>query len=141
MTLETERIAIEGRWQTLWVDTGSPPAALTPVGYSKQDFTQTVGGNSVRLTINDGMAEARSIGSPGTNLVRNNGSITIQIYVPGGAGEATMRPLAETAQGIFRNVVFGGIRCRVPYVSGTTENAPFLVWNIVAPFVRDELNG
>ena len=138
MTLETERIAIEGRFQTLWVE-GSPAAAITPVGYSSQPFTPTA--SSVRLTIRDGMAEAQSIGSPGTNLVRNVGIIIIQIFVAGGAGEATMRPLAETAQGIFRNVVFGGIRCRVPYVSGMTEEPPFLIWNIVAPFVRDELNG
>jgi hypothetical protein len=141
MTLETERIAIEGRCQTLWLNDDSPPTALTPIGFSSHKFEPTEAGNSARLTIRNGVATAESIGSPGTNLVRNIGVIMIQIFVPGGGGEATVRPLAETAMGIFRNVTFGGITCWVPYVSSQMEDAPFLIWTVVAPFKRDELNG
>ena len=141
MTLETERIAIETRFNDLWLNEDSPPTALTRIGYSSHGFKPTEDGDSVRLTIMDGKAETVSAGSPGTNLVRNTGIIVIEVFSHGGKGEETVRPLAETAMGIFRNVTFGGIRCRVPYVTAQIEAPPFLIWKIVAPFERDEFNG
>lgn len=141
MTLETERIAIETRFGDLWLNDDSPPTALTPVGFSSHGFEPADAGDSVRLTIMNGKAETVSSGSPGSNTVRNTGIIVIEIFSPGGKGEETIRPLAETALGIFRNVTFDGIRCRVPYVTAQIEAAPFLIWKIIAPFERDEFNG
>lgn len=140
MTLETERSAIEGRWATNWV-TGSPSAARTPTGYGRHKFTPTASGNSVRLTILSGAADTISAGDPGNNTVRNVGLILIEIFVPGGAGEATIRPLADAAMEIFRNAYFSGIRCRTPYVQAIREEPPFLTWVVAVPFERDELNG
>jgi len=141
MTLETERIAIETRFNDLWLNEDSPPTALTRVGFSSHGFKPTEDGDSVRLTIMNGRAETVSAGSPGANLVRNSGIIVIEIFSPGGKGEETIRPLAETVIGIFRNVDFGGIRCRAPYLVAQLEEPPFLIWKIVAPYERDEFNG
>lgn len=140
MSLDSERSAIEARWKTLWV-TGSPSAARTETGYSGHGFEPARGTNSVRLTIRSGAAEQMSMGDPGNNVVRHAGVIFIEIFVPGNAGEAAIRPLADAAMDIFRNEVFGGVRCRVPYVSGQRDQEPFLVWTIAVPFERDETNG
>ncbi|MDH3579975.1 MAG: DUF4128 domain-containing protein [Hyphomicrobiales bacterium] len=134
MTLTTEYDAIEARFDTQW-------AGATPVGYSGQEFTPTAAGNSVRLTVMSGGADQMSAGDPGNNVVRHVGLIVIEIFVPGGDGEVAVRPLADNAMDIFRNQIFGGVRCRVPYVSAHREEPPFLIWNVICPFERDEFNG
>lgn len=140
MSLETERSAIEGRWQTLWV-AGSPSAARTTTGYGRYGFEPARGSNSVRLTILSGAADTISAGDPGNNVTRSAGVIMIEIFVPGDSGEATVRPLADAAMDIYRNEYFGGIRCRTPYIMAIREEPPFLVWVVAVPFERDETNG
>ncbi|ASY62527.1 hypothetical protein SJ05684_c10700 [Sinorhizobium sojae CCBAU 05684] len=138
MTLETERSAIESRFATQWA--ASAYSALK-VGYDGQKFEFVANTTSVRMRIADGAAEQISFGSPGTNLIRNVGVILFQIATPGGVGTATLRPIEETIMGFFRNVTFGGVRCRVPYVIGREDEPPFLLSTIACPFERDEYNG
>lgn len=138
MSLETERQAIEGRFQTAWA--ASAYAALK-VGYDGHKFEFVKDTTSVRLTIRDGEAQQISFGNPGTNLVRNVGVILIQIATPGGDGTATVRPIEDFVMTVFRNQTFGGVRCRIPYLIGRDEQPPFLVSTVVIPFERDEYNG
>ncbi|MBX5238624.1 hypothetical protein [Rhizobium sp. NLR22b] len=137
MSLETERAAIEGRFKTLWA--ASAYAALK-VGYDGHKFDFVSGQTSVRLRIADGDAEQISFGNPGANLVRHVGVIFFQIATPGGVGTATVRPIEETLMGFFRNVTFGGVRCRIPYLMGREEEPPFLISTVACPFERDEYN-
>lgn len=139
MTLATERSLIETRWADQWV-TGSPSAARTPTGYDDHKFTPTPNGNSVRLTIANASAEQVSMGDPGNNVSRTTGVVFIQIFVPGGAGSATVRALADAAMAVFRNWNSGVLRFRIPYVSARVEDPPFLVWTIACPFQRDEFD-
>jgi len=136
MTLETERIAIEGRFKTAW----DSAYASMKVGYDGHKFEFVRDTSSVRLSILDGDAQQISFGSPGTNLVRHVGVIMIEIAAPGGAGSITIRPIADAAMTVFRNVTFGGVRCRIPYVMSRQEEPPFLIWSIACPFERDEFN-
>lgn len=137
MSYASERAAIEGRFQTLWV-TGSPSSARTPVGYDGHPFTPTNG--SVRLTIRNGGAEQMSFGAPGTNIARHVGVIFLEFYTEGGKGSAASRALEDAAEAIFISQVFGGVRCRVPYISGESEEQPFLVRTMAIPYERDEFN-
>ncbi|MDF1685360.1 MAG: phage tail terminator-like protein [Parvibaculaceae bacterium] len=126
--------AIQGRFQTQW-------AGATDVGYDGHDFTPPEDANSVRLTIVDGAGFNRSIGSPGSNLVRYAGSILVQIFVPGGEGAKTVRGLADDVAAIFRNATFDGVRCGISQVQGRVEEPPFLQWTLSIPFQWDAHHG
>lgn len=136
MSYETERNAINDRFKTAWAS--AYPSMK--VGYDGHKFEFETP-SSVRMVIADGDAQQISFGSPGTNLVRHVGVIMIQIAVTGGAGTATIRPIVDAAMTVFRNVTFGGVRCRIPYVMDRKEEPPFLIWTIACPFERDEHNG
>lgn len=130
------RAAIEGRFATQWMN-GSQPR--TPIGWDGHTFTPVK--NSVRLTILDGEGRNASVGSPGSNVVRHVGVLAIQVFTEGGKGTAASRTYEDLIAAIFRNVTIDGIRFSVPYVSGSVEEAPFLIRTVMIPFNSDAFNG
>lgn len=136
MSLSSERAAIEGRFKT---QLAASAYSSWAVGYDAHDFKAQV--NSFRLTIQSGGAENESMGAPGSNMVRHAGAIMIQIFTNGGTGSETARGAAEAVMGFFRNQLFGGVRCRAPYVSGTSDAEGFYTMTVAVPFERDEFNG
>ena len=129
---------IEGRFQTLWA---ASAYAAYKVGYSGHTFKFVKDTVSARLRIANGEGEQKSLGSPGTNLVRNVGVLFVQVAAPGGQGESLSRQIEEVIMGFFRNQYFSGIRCRVPYIMSRDEEPPFLISSVAIPFERDEYNG
>lgn len=136
MNTSAIRAAIEGRFASHWVNGAQP---RTPIGWDGHTFTPVK--NSVRLTILDGEGRNASVGSPGTNLVRHAGVVAIQVYTEGGKGTAASRVNEDQIADIFRNVTVDGIRFGVPYVSGSIEQAPFLIRTVMIPFTVDNFNG
>lgn len=130
------RAAIESRFATLWVNGAQP---RTPIGFDGHTFPPVK--NSVRLTILDGEGRNASVGSPGTNLVRHAGVVAIQVFTEGGKGTAASRAYEDQIATIFRNVTVDGIRFGVPYVSGSLEQAPYLIRTVMIPYASDAFNG
>ena len=138
MSFAALRQTIETRLSQQWV-TGSPSVPRTPIGFDGQTFTPVK--NSIRLTILDGEGRNASIGAPGSNLVRHAGVIAIQVFTEGGKGTAASRTYEDLIATIFRNWTSGGLRCGVPYVSGSVEEPPFLTRTVMIPFTADNFNG
>lgn len=138
MSYESERAAIEGRWDTEWVS-GSPSSARTPTAYENVPYEPTLGTSWVRLSILNGEALQISTGDPGNNQHRHVGVIAIQIFTPAGQGTNAGRALADLAAAVFRNQRFSGLYAKVPYISGTSNDGPWHQTNVTVPFWRDEL--
>lgn len=140
MSFETERIAIETRFQTQWL-TGSPAALRTPVGMPGHVFTPPEGESSVKLSILNGAGFNMSMGDPGSNLVRYAGLLTINILTPGGLGTKAARDLADLIQPIFTNWRSGTLLFRTMNTGPADETQPFYMLPVSFAFERDETHG
>lgn len=144
MSLNLERQAIESRFIQEWA-TGSPAVALTPFGLPGHTFTPPVGQSSVRLSIMSGESFNKSMGDPGSNLIRYAGVIHIQIYTKGGVGSKAATDLAELIRPIFTNWSDdwrdGKLRVRTMRAWPAVETLPFYMLPVSFAFTRDEFQG
>lgn len=148
MTLVTERVAIE-RW---FLDRAPLDVAI---GWDGQTFKPDPEGQSIRLTIQNGIVLRESFGQPGQNLAAHVGVLQAQIMVPGGVGSDAWRGLADAVMGIFTGALMGpdggpveshaqpgiiqfGRDGNLPYIAGRTDDPPFTTVTVNAPFVRFE---
>lgn len=141
MSLVTEREMIETHFKDLWFDTING-VYRTPVQW--EDITVETSDTSpwVAIKILNGQEANRSVGTPGSNIVRAVGVLTIQVHIPSGFGSAQFRTYADDIMAQFRNTVLGNIRFMPPYVSGgSIKVGNFSSWTIMCPFTRDEFNG
>lgn len=137
MGYASERVAIEGRWNTEWV-TGLPASARTQTAYENVPFEPPESDAWVRLTILNGEGKQISAGDPGNNTHRYVGVISIQIFTPAAEGSNAGRVLADHAADVFRNQTFGGVQAKVPHISASRTEAPWHQINVTVPFWRDE---
>lgn len=135
MSYATERSDIETHIKN---QLAASAISTWPVGYDGHAFAAVA--NSLRLTILPGGSEQMTMGAPGSNLSRHAGAILIQIFTSGGVGSVSDRAATDIIAAMFRNQTIGAVRCRLPYVSGVIEDAPFRVTTLAIPFERDEYN-
>jgi len=140
MNLDQQRAAIETRFMAQWM-IGSPLALRTPVGMPGFTFTPPVGASSVRMSILNGTSMNKSMGSPGSNIVRHAGVLMFQIFTPGGVGTKTANDLADLIEPIFINWRSGGLLARTMDKGAVDETAPFYMLPVSFTFQRDNLNG
>lgn len=128
MTYKAESIAIESRFA----------AAFTAcsVKYSNVQFDPTPGEAFAEINIIIADSIRASIGD--TNLHRNVGIISVNIYEPLHTGTATGKEKADLAAAVFRSASFSGITCRSPKVVEVGEIGEWYVINMSVPFFRDE---
>lgn len=143
MTYQLERAALEIYTRAIW------PGVL---GFDGQTFTPV--NDSVMMTIQSGAVLQGSTGRT-LNQKLHIGTLTLAIYTDGAKGSAAWRGYAETLINGLRekrlastgllagaNDVF--IRFSAPqlspnehpYVGASFKDAPFMITNIIAPFVR-----
>lgn len=140
MSFDSERSAIETRFLAQWV-TGSPSSLRTAVGMPGHAFTPEPGNSSVRLSILNGEGFNRSMGDPGSNLVRYAGVLMINIYAPGGEGTKAARDLADLIQPIFTNWRSGTLLFRTMNTGPADETPPFYMLPVSFAFERSEFHG
>ena len=140
MSFDSERATIESRFASQWV-TGSPASARTAVGYDGQAFTPPTGESSVRLSIRSGDAVNQSMGSPGSNVIRQTGVVFVEVFTPGGRGSKAARDLVDLIKPIFTNWRSGNLLFRTMSVSPPIEDAPFYKLTVTFPFQRDSFDG
>ncbi len=58
-----------------------------------------------------GFEDQITIGAPGNNVFREDGTFQIHVFGLAGNGETNLREYADTIRGIFRAADFDGIRC------------------------------
>lgn len=58
-----------------------------------------------------GTEEQITIGAPGNNVFREDGTFQIHVFGLAGNGDTKLREYAETIRAIFRGVNFDGVRC------------------------------
>ena len=129
MSFASERQAIESRFSTQWGTT-------TPIKYDNIKYVPTAGTSFVALEIHKGASIQASLGT--SPLFRGIGIISVNIYTPTGSGTNTGRAYADTAAGIFRNVVFSGIVCKSASVTRLGEQEGWFIYNVSIPFYHDE---
>jgi len=135
MSYETERVIVQTAFVNAW-------GSLTPVQYDDEDFTAPEDQVWCRVSILNGEAQNRSVGAPGSNVIRHVGVVAIQVHVPTGAGQVGFTTYAEAIEAAFRNRTIENVRFLVPYVSGAPqEMGAFTSRTMMCPFTRDEFNG
>ena len=139
MSLETEQTLIEQYLMDSWVIGSSP---RTKIQWEDIDVKPGDGESWLQVNILNGEEAQRSVGAPGTNIVRGVGVLAVRVNVPPGQGSKPFRALADILMGLFRNRELENIRFMVPYVSGGFRTVgQYSVWTIMCPFTRDEFNG
>jgi len=128
MTYKAESIAIESRFAVAFT--------VCPVKYANVQFNPTPGEAFAEIHVIGADSMRASIGD--TNLHRNVGIISVNIYEPLHTGTATGKEKADLAAAIFRSASFGGITCRSPKVVEVGEIKEWYVINMSVPFFRDE---
>ena len=104
MSYLQEKLDIEGFFRSNWPDT----PIVFENGESLEDETW------VRLTIVNGLARQVSMGDD--PAFRYNGVVYVQIYADKGIGTARPLALADKADNLFKNLVLGNLRFKVPQV-------------------------
>jgi len=140
MNLDQQRAAIETRFMDQWM-VGSPLALRTPVGMPGFTFTPPTDEPSVRMSILNGASMNKSMGSPGSNLVRSAGVLMFQIFTPGGSGTKTANDLADLIQPIFTNWRSGTLLFRTMNTGPADGTPPFYMLPVSFAFERSEFHG
>ena len=128
MSYDAERSELEA------VIEASGPVGV-PVSYDAQRFDAVA--PSIEMTILSGNAFQASYGAPGSNLVRYVGIVVFKIRTVGGAGSITARGYAETIKTAYINNTLATVKCGIPYLQNTLQEAPFYSLNVIVPFTRD----
>ena len=148
MSYDSERAAIETYFIAQW-------AGATPVGMDGHKFQPV--NNSVRLAIQSGQVLQGSVGRS-ANRKDHVGMLMATIYTDGGKGSSAWRGYAETIIGFLEEVTIDSAGAAItatgdafvrfsppgivgpqhPYIQSTTQNIPFTITNVAAPFVRYE---
>lgn len=122
---------LRARFRTQW-DT------RTQVAWGNKNFTKPDGAAWVRFSVQHAGAEAASVGAPGSNLKRHDGTVIIEIFVPKNQGEGALDDHCDTAAAIFRDHTSQqGLRFREPYTVNVGETGGWYKRNVLVPFVRD----
>jgi len=128
MSYQAETIAIESRFASGFT------ACL--VKYSNVNFEPTAGTAWAELRVIVADSIRASIGD--TNLHRNVGIISVNIFEPRGIGTAAGKLKADLAAAVFRSQSFSGITCRSPKVVEVGEVEEWYVINMSVPYFRDQ---
>lgn len=136
MSYAAAHSAIRLKFETAW-------GATTSVQYPMvQDFQIPDASPWVRLNIEDANSFWASMGSPGSNVERNVGLVTMQIFVLSGEGEGQALELADQAKAVFRSWqdTASGVRFVVPpYARQVGVDGKWYQINVLAPFRFDDL--
>lgn len=128
---QDERIKIEAHFHSKW-------GATTPILFENTRKSPPKTGPWVRFSILDGVKEQKSIGT--TQLHRNIGVVSIQIFVKRGTGLGAATDLADMAINVFDVVQLDSIQFRAAYKIPVGDiGEEYYQTNIVAPFYRNSI--
>ena len=84
------------------------------------------------------VAEIASVGAPGANLRRIDGTVIIEIFVPMNIGEGALDDYADLAAIVFRDVTSQqGLRFGEPSMVNVGPRDGWYKKDVLVPFVRD----
>jgi hypothetical protein len=113
--------------------------SATPVAWPDVSFTPP-NGTWVRFSMKNNIGHQASMGSPGSNLFRRRGIITIQVFQKEGQGSTDARTKAELAADIFieqklTGFTFSNVNARDIGADG----AGWYQWNVTAEYKYDRI--
>ena len=126
MGYDTDRIAIESRFKTIWGNT-------TAIAWDNIDFNPSDDTEWVRIAIVPGEEQFVSMGK-----MRKVGVIIIQIFVPEFKGSKRSNELIDLTTKTWRNKEFSGIRCREITVNRLGQSNGWFQTNVSIPFWKEE---
>lgn len=141
MSLDTAVAAIRSRADSLW------PAieAAVPLAWPNENFPRPADASGsplpwVLIEVRWNGGGFMSIGAPGDNLARRDGSIWVYAFIPQGTGEGRAHQLAARAASIFEGQDFGGVVCQAMEPGGEAESEDGIYFgqSAVIPFDFDE---
>ena len=133
-----EHEALAAQFEANWHPVSPSTGYLTPIAWENVDFTPPDPiANWVEFSIVTGESMQASFGAPGQNNFRHHSVISINIYVPAGAGKLAALALADKAAAIFRVQRADGILFRAPTVTTLGEGGGYYRANVSVPFRRD----
>lgn len=129
MSYETQRAAIEGRFQTYWTSTNikwNNVPFIIPADGSSWVYLHVVNGYGY----NDAFGGLRQ---------RHEGLIVVEIYAKEGTGTKSAYTLGDAALAIFSNQVFNGVHCYASYINDLGADSEWKGWyriDCITPFYR-----
>lgn len=147
MSLDTVLDAVRVRAETLW------PGIAPEVPLAWPNETADAAGGAlpsrdasgaakpfIRFDLSWNGGEFESVGAPGDNLARRQGSIWVYALVPQGSGARVAHRLAGQAGHMFEGADFGGIVCQAMSPGGAIddENGLYYGQSASIPFTFDE---
>jgi len=139
MSYEAELKTLVSVFRTGWSTT---PYANVTVAYPSLPFAKPGPHDDwLRFSVLHGEENAVSMGTPGANVYRHIGVVSIDVFVAKGKGIAAALRYADAALGIFRTYNAGGIRCIRTAVRnhGTDLDPGWYAVTASAWFARDSL--
>jgi len=125
VSFANERIEIENRVASLWID--------TPVDYGNIAFKSPNNSSWIRLNILNGLTEYRAI----NYKKRYNGIINVQIFVPLKTGTSVQREYVDSICDMFDSHIFSDVVCDVASVTTIGTDGKWHQMNVDIPYWRD----
>lgn len=130
MSFEVAEAAVRAYFTQKWGN-------LTPIAWPDVHFTPS-STTWVRFSMKNNLGFQASIGSPGANLFRRRGIITIQVFQKAGKGSTDARSKADIAANAFLdNALPGFIFSNVNARDIGTDGAGWYQWNVTAEYQYD----
>ncbi len=128
---------LRNRFSAQWVD-GSPSAARTVIAWGNVNFTPPEAA-WVRFNVHHfPVAEIASLGAPGANLRRIDGTVMVEVFVPVNQGEGVVDDHCDAAAAIYRDLTSQqGLRFGEPSVVNVGPLDGWYKKDVLVPFVRD----
>lgn len=92
---------------------------------------------SVEMVIRNGRSQQKSIGAPGSNLVRYVGIAIFSIFTEGGKGDVESNDYVDTIMDIYRNQVLTTVHTKIPYPVARKQDGKFFSIDVFVPYHRD----
>ncbi len=141
MSLDTAIAAIRARAESLWPGIES----VVPLAFPNEAFERPTSDQGaplpfVAIEIRWNGGGFMSIGAPGNNLSRRQGSIWAFAFIPQGSGEGVAHHLASEAAEMFEGQDFSGVVCGGMEPGGPvdSEDGAYYGQTAAVPFDFDE---
>jgi len=127
MSFDLIREKVFARLAANYTDTG--------IAYENKEFDPVSGAAWIRATIQEADSSVAGLGS--TNLYRNPGIISIQVFTKLGGGTKEGNDIAESIVSIFNGATFDGINCRASSIDRVGESEGWYQLNVTTPYYWD----
>jgi len=134
MTPKTIKDAIKTR-----VNTELEVAQSYTIQYDNVDKATPDNAAWIRVTILPGQSSDRSVGSPGSNVIRHMGIVVFQIFTPINTGDKDAYDIQEIIRTSFKPATYGGVKYKAATVTRVGEEDSWSQINVDIPYQADEL--